>query len=319
MISSVSRHLGMLRQFGASERVALVAGLLADRVQALCANPREAKRVIDEATSRGGVATRAGGSTRIRMTHADWGSCDVALRRGTSDFAVFRQCLLQDGYGNFVRLARRVLAGRSVRFVIDGGANIGLASLVFARAFPGAAIWAFEPDRGNYDACCENQRLNHLDSVTTNRRALWGSPADLSVERGVFRDGRAWSTRVVSGSGPRAADRVGGVDLASLLRESGRQEIDVVKLDVEGAEEEIFSPDANPRAWLDKTRLLAVEVHREEFLDTILPLLSAAGFLAFSDGELTVAVRRGAVPDASLLEHFLLNRAPRSPGSASDD
>lgn len=42
-------------------------------------------------------------------------------------------------------LARHIPADRSVRCIFDVGANIGQSALSFARDFPGATIYAFEP------------------------------------------------------------------------------------------------------------------------------------------------------------------------------
>ena len=300
------RHVGALQQFRMSERVLLVVSLLVERLLPIGANYREAKRLMDEVGALGWSATRVGAVTHIEMDHGKWGRLKVALRRSTSDSAVFRQVLLRESYSGLIRLVRRVLGPRNVRFVIDGGANIGLASLVFARAFPNADVWAFEPDLENYRLCLENLRLNGARSVALHRRALWGSSTELSVEHGAFRDGRAWSARVIPTDVDAAGNGVQGVDLAAVLREAQRPEIDVLKLDIEGAEEDVFAQAAAPRTWLDRTRVLAVEVHRGAFYDRIVPVLSEAGFFTFRDEEITIAVKRDAVSDASLLDHFRL-------------
>jgi hypothetical protein len=50
------------------------------------------------------------------------------------------------------------------------------------------------------------------------------------------------------------------VSIAALLRESGFAAIDILKLDVEGAERELFA-DPSCQAWLARTNMLFVELH----------------------------------------------------------
>ncbi len=48
----------------------------------------------------------------------------------------------------------------------------------------------------------------------------------------------------------------------SLLRESGFEKIDILKIDIEGAERELFAD--NPSVWLDRVENLFIELHGEE-------------------------------------------------------
>ena len=50
-----------------------------------------------------------------------------------------------------------------------------------------------------------------------------------------------------------------GMTINSLLELKKWDSVDIIKLDIEGAEKEVFS--ANDLSWLNKTRLLIIELH----------------------------------------------------------
>ena len=62
----------------------------------------------------------------------------VKIRPRTSDRYAFEQIFLDDDYA--------LPMGLQPRFVIDGGANVGYASIYFSNRYPNADIVAVEPD-----------------------------------------------------------------------------------------------------------------------------------------------------------------------------
>lgn len=67
---------------------------------------------------------------------------DLEIRPGTSDMAVFRKIFLQREYS--------LECGQKPKLIIDGGANVGYASIFFAHKYPSAHIIAIEPEKRNY-------------------------------------------------------------------------------------------------------------------------------------------------------------------------
>src|SRR4029077_9668049 len=65
------------------------------------------------------------------------------LRNGSSDLPVFRQIFMDYEYALHLNTS-------SVRTIIDGGANIGLAGVYFSSQYPQAKIIGIEPDDANY-------------------------------------------------------------------------------------------------------------------------------------------------------------------------
>jgi FkbM family methyltransferase len=129
-----------------------------------------------------------------------------------------------------IRLARACLPPDGV--FLDVGANVGLHTLAAARHLGqgGGAVLAFEPHPENFRALTENLRRNGLRHVTAENLGLADAPATLTG-RGPARGGN-WSL----GSRGEAAFPVRLVRLDDYLDEHPLPRLDVLKIDVEGAE-----------------------------------------------------------------------------------
>ena len=120
--------------------------------------------------------------------------------------------------------------------VVDGGANIGFATLYFKRLFPEAVVHSFEANPGAFRFLEQNVRDNNLSDVHLHCNALWSHDGeidffvngDTGMLRGSVRADRGGGTRVI----------VNAVRLSQLISQLDR--VDAVKLDVEGAEHEIL-------------------------------------------------------------------------------
>jgi hypothetical protein len=64
-------------------------------------------------------------------------------------------------------------------YIIDAGANIGLASVFFANKYPEAKIIAIEPDKGNFEILLNN--IQGYPQITGLNTALWHYPAWLRM------------------------------------------------------------------------------------------------------------------------------------------
>ena len=75
----------------------------------------------------------------------------------------------------------------------------------------------------------------------------------------------AWAYRIKSTNSSSPNDnssktnRVRATTIQHLLSESGRQQIDLIKLDIEGAEFDLF--ESGDLGWLEHTRVLLIECH----------------------------------------------------------
>jgi|GEM_PF-1011122 FkbM family methyltransferase len=177
----------------------------------------------------------------------------VRLRLDTSDLPTFLQVFIRQEYA--IELAE------PPAYVMDLGANIGLAAAWFAGRYPGAKIVCVEPDEGNHRMLLAN--TEGYPDVLAVHAAVWPEPGRLEVVRAAP-DGAplgAWGvqTRAAAEGGPDGADHVPAVTIPELMRRAGFPRIDLLKVDIEGAELELFS--RNVEAWLGCVRCLVVETH----------------------------------------------------------
>jgi FkbM family methyltransferase len=136
---------------------------------------------------------------------------------------------------------------------------------------------AIEPDAENFRLLTENTQ----DYPTIQRLSagLWHRDGQLeTVTHGA--DGGFlghWGIQVREAQAA-AGTRIPAVTLERILRESREDALDVLKLDVEGAEKEIFSE--NYEAWLSRTNVVIVELH-----DRFKPGCREAVFAALGTGD----------------------------------
>ncbi|MES2125593.1 MAG: FkbM family methyltransferase [Gemmatimonadota bacterium] len=200
----------------------------------------------------------------------------VLLRAGSSDAEVFHQLIVK-------RELDFSLQPPPAR-IIDGGANFGLASVLFAQRWPGARIVGIELERSNFELAVRN--CAGSDQIEIRHAALWGQSGIVSVANPEA-DAHSFRASFGEASGGVRAYRVG-----ELLDELGWDRVDLVKLDIEGAERQVLADGA---AWLPRVRHLLVELH-DRFEPGCTEALSAAlaggGWDVRVQGEYQLASRR---------------------------
>lgn len=184
----------------------------------------------------------------------------ISLRRGTSDISVFAQVFLENGYG-MKHLKRwheindtynRILRQGSP-LILDLGANIGLASLYFAKNWPKAKIIAVEPERANYDLMCNN--VSQLENVRPVYAAVAGEDGAVKI---VNPENEAWSARTeIAAEG--LAESVRALSVRSLVEMAPEGSIPfIAKIDIEGFERNLFSTNTD---WVASFPIVILEPH----------------------------------------------------------
>jgi FkbM family methyltransferase len=177
------------------------------------------------------------------------------------------------------------------RLIVDCGANVGYVSRYFLTRFPNTHLLAIEPDHDSFEVLQQNVEP-FRDRVTTLCAAVWSHGTRLSLSRGTYRDGREWATQVRECSGGEKAN-VAAVDIGSLLSERAFEHIDILKVDIEGAEKQLFAESCH--TWIDKVSMIVIELHDEQCRKTFSEALGFSKFEFSVCGDLTVA-RRSEVP-----------------------
>jgi len=182
----------------------------------------------------------------------------------------------------FVNQAYRLRPKRSPARIIDCGANIGLSVLYFKRLDPSCRIVAFEPDPRLFAALSENCARHGLRDVESVNSAVWTHAGTLPFWSEGSDAGRL--VDVGAAPAPGGSLEVSAVRLRDVL---GDAPVDLLKLDVEGAEAEVLLDCADR---LDAVDHLFVEYHsmlgRPQRLDEMLRVLRSAGFRVHVQPEL---------------------------------
>jgi FkbM family methyltransferase len=200
----------------------------------------------------------------------------IFYRTGTSDAEVISQVLDHEEYSGFA-------SDFDPRLIIDCGANIGCTSFYYLCKFPSAQVIAIEPDDANV-AICRRNLAPFRDRVRVIQGGVWPTATPLRVEKG-YRDGREWAYQVSPCTNNEPGD-VLGTTIESLLNMTHEREIDLLKIDVEGAELPLFT--SNFESWLSRTRNIVIELHDGECSDTFFRALKGYDYELQRNGDLTV-------------------------------
>jgi FkbM family methyltransferase len=170
------------------------------------------------------------------------------LRPGTTDIDVYREI--------FVDQEHVIELPQSPETIIDAGANIGLSAVDFALRYPQARIIAIEPEMENFQLLRKN--IASFQNIIPLQAALWSQETTLAL---VDPGAGAWGFQTVA-TAP-AAERiqtVRAITIEAIKATFQITRIDLLKLDIEGAEKEVFE---NSSSWLPAVRALILELHDE--------------------------------------------------------
>jgi FkbM family methyltransferase len=205
----------------------------------------------------------------------------VHLRLGTSDARVYLEVLQDEAYAFDFPL--------SAKTIVDAGANIGMAAIYFTHRFPEARIVAIEPEASNFAALVRN--VEPYPPITPLRAALWNRDGEISIGQPDPATGAEGKWAFVAHEGPGA--RVRAITMRTLMKEMEMPVIDLLKVDIEGAEKEVFEACD----WMDNIRCLMIELH-DRFKPGCSEAVTSAihGFSQLKRGETTLFVREDLRP-----------------------
>lgn len=169
----------------------------------------------------------------------------IYYRPGTADLTTFREIFLREEY------KLELPASLTPKIIIDAGANIGFTSVFFSRHYPDATIYALEPELGNFELLQKNAEGN--PRVTAIQAALWNENGTIEIaDHGYGLRG----FMVQKQSGKNLTTQA--LTLQSIIQQYNIPSIDILKIDIEGSEKEVFSGDTS---WLQITICLVIELH----------------------------------------------------------
>lgn len=183
--------------------------------------------------------------------------------------------------------------------MIDLGANAGLAALYFTGAYPNVRIFAVEP----FAETVAILKRNLAVGIRTGRHRVMGCAVWSAEQPLVLLDGPkpcAYTYLRTRPAGPHDEGKpvVQGKTMRQVLDASGFGIVDLLKVDVEGAERELFKGDLQ---WLDRVRAIAIEFHDSSREDIGFDaLITQRGFTILAENRHTVVASRAACARSSV-------------------
>ncbi len=168
----------------------------------------------------------------------------VRLRVRTSDADVFHQVFTNREYEFPFFGVPKV--------IMDAGANVGLTSVFYANKYPQAKILAVEPAASNFRMLAQNTAP--YGNIIPIRAALWCACGHVGISGLEFQHA---GFRVLE-SCETSSETVPAVTVETVMSQYGIEFIDILKLDIEGAEKEVLEGSS---AWIDKVGAIALETH----------------------------------------------------------
>lgn len=173
------------------------------------------------------------------------------LRNHTSDVWVYREIIENNEYDFSCK--------NSPKYIIDAGANIGMASIYFANKYKDVKIIAIEPEEENYKLLKLNTE-KYLN-ITTLNSALWNRTGEISLfDTGLDNVGFMVETNIsaLRPTVKKIKHLTKAVTVDEIINQFNIKYIDIIKIDIEGSEKEVFESCEN---WIQKTGCIIVELH----------------------------------------------------------
>jgi FkbM family methyltransferase len=169
----------------------------------------------------------------------------IYLRSKATDLSVFMDVI----YGGAYDFPFKVPPST----IVDCGANIGLTSVFFKNKFPSAKVIAIEPEKRNFEILSKN--LHHYPDVILCNNAIWSRTTKLKIED----NGKGNWAFVVKEVDDNETGTIEAISLKDVMEQNHLAVIDILKIDIEGSEKELFESDCD--YWLSRTKVIMIELH----------------------------------------------------------
>lgn len=202
----------------------------------------------------------------------------IFLRQNTSDQSTFKQIFDAKEYEiKYLFIPKTI---------IDAGANVGLAAVYYAQRYPKAKIYSIEPEASNITVLKKN--VKSYKQVVCLPNALHHTAGEILeiVDKGTGNWGFVTKAASDVTDVKTIVSSVKTVSIQSIVEMHNIPIIDILKIDIEGAEMALF--ERNYENWLPKTRCLIIELHNRFYpgcQERVFNVMSKFDFTHFKNGE----------------------------------
>lgn len=187
-------------------------------------------------------------------------SSPIRARRGTVDVDVFDQIFVMKNYNLRVlphwqalyRKYEQILASGRRPLIVDCGANIGFSAVYFVHLFPKASVVCIEPEAHNIEMLRQNVAAYPLVipvCAAVSDHKGWVNIANPEAH--------SWAFQVAE-SQDKQENSIPTVTIDDARQLVKDNELLIVKVDIEGAEEQLFRSNVE---WVSKAAMVSIELH----------------------------------------------------------
>ena len=148
-----------------------------------------------------------------------------------------------------------------------------------------------EPDESNIARLQHNLAANNLNSYVIVEGGLWSCKGWLDMDYS-FRDGQEWSRALKPST--NSCGNVPVFSVEDIKKQNGWDSIDLLKMDIEGAEDTIFSQKEH-LSFLNSAKVVTIEIHDMYNVGhRVAEALLSYGFRIYFSGELMIGIKKAA-------------------------
>jgi FkbM family methyltransferase len=216
---------------------------------------------------------------------------DFYLRKPfSSDYKVYEQVFIDKEYSLLAQLIEKHLPKKSLS-VLDGGANIGLTTIFLNHLLKDKRDIKYilvEPFEDNLQLAQSNIDLKNIKQVFFEKAGIYNKKSFLRIDH-EFRDKMEWSIQIVESS---EATNLHAIEINDIVKKYGLESLDVLKLDIEGAEKFLFEKEGYANDFLKNVSIVAIELHFDDQENAkILTILENNKFKLQKFGEMYVGIK----------------------------
>ena len=197
------------------------------------------------------------------------------FRKGSKDYETFEEIFLKNIYD--------ITLPFSPQTIVDAGANVGFASIFFKLKYPKADILAIEIENRNIKMIKKN--TSQISNFEVISKALYNRKAYFNIENPY----NATNSFQINETNDLSSFDIESVTVDEILTYKNWETIDLLKIDIEGAEKQLF--EDNYENWLPKVKVIMVETHDRMIANcssVVISTLSKFNFILYTTTEGTL-------------------------------
>lgn len=137
--------------------------------------------------------------------------------------------------------------------IIDAGANVGFASIFFKSKYKNSEILALEIETENCTYFEKN--MKKFENIELLQKGLYNKKVKLIIEDPF----NATNSYIIKEVNDHEKYMLESITIDDILAYKKWDTIDLLKIDIEGAEKNVF--ESNYENWLPKTKIIMIETH----------------------------------------------------------